>query len=47
MSVFGEMSKGERDRVEIQLLPHLDNWLSRKFDPIALNSTVRELEEAA
>ena len=33
MSVFGEMSKGERDRVEIQLLPHLDNWLSRKFDP--------------
>jgi len=47
MSVFGEMSKGERNRVEIQLLPHLDNWLSRKFDPIALNSTVRELEEAA
>jgi len=32
---------------EEQLLPHLDGWLSRKFDPIALASTVRELEEAA
>lgn len=32
---------------EDHLLPHLDSWLSRKFDPIALASTVRELEEAA
>jgi site-specific DNA recombinase len=31
---------------EEQLLPHLDGWLSRKFDPIALASTVRELEAA-
>lgn len=31
---------------EEQLLPHPDGWLSRKFDPIALASTVRELEEA-
>lgn len=29
---------------EEQLLPHLDEWLSRKFNPIALTSTVRELE---
>lgn len=32
---------------EDHLLPHLDSWLSRKFDPIALASTVRGLEEAA
>jgi site-specific DNA recombinase len=31
---------------EEQLLPKLDQWLSRKFDPIALPSTVRELEAA-
>jgi site-specific DNA recombinase len=31
---------------EEQVLPHLDEWLSRKFDPIALTSTVRELEAA-
>jgi site-specific DNA recombinase len=31
---------------EEQLLPQLDEWLSRKFDPIALPSTVRELEAA-
>ena len=31
---------------EEQLLPRLDEWLSRKFDPIALPSTVRELEDA-
>ena len=31
---------------EEQLLPHVDQWLSRKFDPIALASTVRELEAA-
>jgi hypothetical protein len=31
---------------EGQLLPHLDEWLSRKFDPIALASTVREFEAA-
>ena len=31
---------------EEQLLPHLDEWLSRKFDPIALTSTVTELEAA-
>jgi site-specific DNA recombinase len=29
---------------EEQLLPQLDAWLSRKFDPIAFASTVRELE---
>lgn len=28
------------------LLPQLDEWLSRKFDPIALTSTARELEAA-
>ncbi|MGH3251922.1 MAG: recombinase family protein [Trebonia sp.] len=28
------------------LLPQLDAWLSRKFDPIAITSTVRELEAA-
>ena len=31
---------------EEQLLPQLDKWLSRKFDPVALPSTVRELEAA-
>ena len=31
---------------EEQLLPQLDAWLSRKFDPIALSATVRELEAA-
>jgi site-specific DNA recombinase len=31
---------------EEQLLPRLDEWLSRKFDPIALPSTVRELAAA-
>lgn len=31
---------------EDRLLPQLDTWLSRKFDPIALASTVRELEAA-
>jgi hypothetical protein len=31
---------------EEQLLPHLDEWLSCKSDPIALASTVRELEAA-
>jgi site-specific DNA recombinase len=31
---------------EEQLLPKLDAWLSRKFDPIAFPSTVRELEAA-
>lgn len=31
---------------EEQLLPHLDEWLSRKFDPLALSSTVHELEAA-
>ena len=36
-----------RPRGEDELLPHLDGWLSGKFDPIALASTVRELEEAA
>ena len=28
------------------MLPQLDEWLSRKFDPIALTSTARELEAA-
>jgi site-specific DNA recombinase len=32
--------------LEEQLLPQLDQWLSRKFDPIAFPSTVRELEAA-
>jgi hypothetical protein len=31
---------------EDQLLLHLDGWLSRKFDPLAFASTVRELEAA-
>lgn len=31
---------------EDRLLPQLDAWLSCKFDPIALASTVRELEAA-
>lgn len=29
-----------------QLLPHLDEWLSRKVDHLALSSTVHELEAA-
>lgn len=28
------------------LLPQLDAWLSRKFDPITIESTVRELDGA-
>jgi site-specific DNA recombinase len=32
--------------LEEQLLPQLDEWLSRKFDPTAFPSTVRELEAA-
>lgn len=28
------------------LLPQLDAWLSRKFDPITIESTVRELDSA-
>ena len=31
---------------EEQLLPHLDDWLSRKFSSDALPQTVRELEDA-
>jgi len=29
---------------EEQLLPELDAWLSRKFDPVAFTSAVREFE---
>lgn len=31
---------------EDQVLPRLDGWLARKFSPVALPATVRELEEA-
>jgi site-specific DNA recombinase len=31
---------------EEQLLPHLDDWLSRKFSPDPLPQTIRELEAA-
>ena len=31
---------------EEQLLPQIDAWLSRKFDPVAFTSAVREFEAA-
>jgi hypothetical protein len=31
---------------EEQLLPEIDAWLSRKFDPVAFTSAVREFEAA-